>query len=63
MIEIKVNNNEAQKYGSQFADVYRKNKVATLRKTEDMKNLDKRRREMGMMPISVYKRMMLHNSF
>jgi hypothetical protein len=29
--------------------------------TEDMKNLDQRRREMGMSPIEMYKRLMLRN--
>ena len=56
---IKVNEGEPQRYGSQFKTVDRKKGIAKLRKTEDIENLDKRRKEMDMMPIETYKRLML----
>ena len=58
---IQVNSGEAQRYGSQFATVNRKNQIAKLRDTADLPNLNKRRSEMGMMPIEMYKRMILRN--
>lgn len=58
---IKVNNGEPQRYGSQFANVNREKGIAILRETEDLQNLDKRRREMDMMPIDLYKRLILKN--
>jgi len=56
---IKVNSGQPQRYGSQFLKVDRKNQIAQLRDTEDLANLNKRRREMGMMPIEMYRRLML----
>jgi len=56
---IQVNAGEKQRYGSQFKNVDFKKKIAELRETEDLANLDKRRREMGMMPIAMYKRLIL----
>lgn len=53
---IKVNSGEKQLYGTQFAKVDPVNRVVELAGTEDMENLDKRRRELGMMPIGMYKR-------
>ncbi|MCB0597389.1 MAG: hypothetical protein H6557_08605 [Lewinellaceae bacterium] len=53
---IKINNGEKQVYGTQFAKVDRINKTVELAETEDLENLDKRRREIGMMPIEMYKR-------
>jgi hypothetical protein len=55
---IKVNAGEKQLYGTQFATVDPITKTAELQPTEDLDNLDDRRREMGMMPIQMYKRMM-----
>lgn len=56
---IQVNAGEKQRYGSQFSNVDRKNNVAELRETEDLANLNQRRREMEMMPIETYKRLIL----
>ena len=58
---IKVNSGQQQRYGSQFLNVDRKKKIAELRDTEDLANLNQRRREMGMMPIEMYKRLMLRD--
>ena len=37
------------------------NKIVELADTEDLDNLDKRRMEIGMMPIQMYKEFMLKN--
>ncbi len=58
---IKVNHGEPQKYGSQFAKVDREHQIAELRDTEDVANLNTRRREMGMMPIEMYRRLILRD--
>ncbi|MBK8567137.1 MAG: hypothetical protein IPN76_28380 [Saprospiraceae bacterium] len=58
---IKMNSGEKQLYGTQFSKVDRANQTTELFDTEDMKNLDKRRREIGMMPIAMYKALMLKN--
>ncbi len=58
---IQVNSGQKQRYGSQFSKVDRKNKIAELRDTEDLPNLNNRRRAMGMMPIEMYKRRMIGN--
>lgn len=59
---IQVNSGEKQLYGTQFSKVDPINNVVELAETEDLENLDKRRREIGMMPIEMYKRLMLSNS-
>ena len=51
---IKINSGEKQLYGTQFAKVDPINKTVELAPTEDMENLDKRRMELGMMPIDIY---------
>ena len=56
---IKVNNGEKQVYGTQFAKVDPVNKIVKLAPTENIKDLDKRRMEIGMMPIAMYKGFML----
>ena len=56
---IKVNNGEKQLYGTQFAKVDPINKTVELAETEDIENLDKRRMEIGMMPIEMYKEFVL----
>jgi hypothetical protein len=56
---IKINGGEKQLYGTQFAKVDSKNKIVELAPTEDLGNLDKRRMEIGMMPIEIYKKFML----
>lgn len=43
----------------QFAIVDRENQITELRETEDIANLNTRRREMDMMPIEMYKRLIL----
>lgn len=58
---IQINNGENQLYGTQFSKVDPINKVVELAETEDMENLDKRRMEIGMMPIKMYKEFMLKN--
>lgn len=58
---IKINGGEKQLYGTQFANVDPIKKTVELADTEDLENLDKRRREMGMMPIEMYKKFMLKN--
>ena len=56
---IKINSGERQLYGTQFAKVHPINKTVELAETEDLENLDKRRMEIGMMPIEMYKEFML----
>jgi len=56
---IKINGGEKQLYGTQFAKVDPKTKTVELAPIEDIENLDKRRMEMGMMPIDMYKEFML----
>jgi len=58
---IKINGGEKQLYGTQFANVNPIKKLAELADTEDLENLDKRRREVGMMPIAMYKKFMLRH--
>ncbi|MGO3183541.1 MAG: DUF6624 domain-containing protein [Aequorivita sp.] len=58
---IKFNSGEKQRYGTQFANADPINKIVKLADTEDLKNLDNRRREIGLMPIEMYKRFMLKN--
>ncbi|MCB0611975.1 MAG: hypothetical protein KDC75_01665 [Phaeodactylibacter sp.] len=56
---IKVNSGEQQLYGTQFAKVDPINKIVELAETADVENLNARRRELGLMPIEMYKRYML----
>lgn len=56
---IKINGGEKQLYGTQFAKVDPVMKIVELAETEDLENLDERRRAFGMMPIEMYKRYML----
>ncbi len=58
---IKTNSGEKQLYGTQFSNVDPINKTVELAETEDLENLDKRRMEIGMMPIQMYKEFMLKN--
>lgn len=58
---IKVNAGEKQLYGTQFAKVNPIKKIAKLADTEDLENLDTRRRKVGMMPITMYKKIILSN--
>lgn len=58
---IQINSGEKQLYGTQFAKVDPINKIVELAETEDLENLDRRRMEMGMMPIEMYKEFMLKN--
>lgn len=58
---IKVNSGEKQLYGTQLEHVDPSNKTTRLFETENIENLDKRRMEMGMMPIAMYKKLMLKN--
>jgi len=53
---IKVNSGKKQLYGTQFEEVDFDNKTTKLRPTEDIKNLDKRRMQLGLSPIEFYKR-------
>lgn len=56
---IKINGREMQRYGTQFAKVDPINKTVELAPTEDLEHLDKRRMEIGMMPVDMYKRFVL----
>lgn len=58
---IRVNSGQKQLYGTQFVKVDPINKVIELAATEDLGNLDKRRMEIGMMPIETYKTFMLNS--
>jgi hypothetical protein len=58
---IKINNGEKQLYGTQFSNVDPVNNTVTLAETEDIDKLDLRRMEVGMMPIEMYKNLMLNN--
>ncbi len=58
---IMVNSNQQQRYGTQFLKVDKRNGIVVLKDTEDLANLNKRRREMGMMPIEMYKKSVLEN--
>ena len=58
---IKINSGEKQLYGTQFANVDPNSKTVELAETEDLENLDKRRMEIGMMPIEMYKEFILKN--
>lgn len=60
---IRFNNGEKQLYGTQFSNVDPINKIVELAATEDLKNLDKRRREIGLMPIAMYKKFTLKNLY
>jgi len=56
---IQVNSGDKQLYGTQFSKVDPINGIVELAPTERIENLDSRRREIGMMPIDMYKRIML----
>jgi hypothetical protein len=56
-----MNGGEKQLYGTQFANVDPLQQTVELAEIEDLEHLDTRRREIGMMPIEMYKRFMLRN--
>jgi len=56
---IKVNSGEKQVYGTQFEKIDRANKTVQLSAVENIENLDERRRRIGMMPIEMYKKLVL----
>ena len=58
---IMVNSGEKQLYGTQFSQVDPINKIVTLAETDRMDSLDYRRREVGMMPIDMYKQYLFKN--
>lgn len=58
---IKINGGEKQLYGTQFQNVDLINKKVELADTEDIENLDRRRMEVGMMPMQMYEQLMLKN--
>jgi hypothetical protein len=58
---IKVNGGEKQLYGTQLKSVDPITKTVELADTEDLQNLDKRRMEVGIMPIEMYKQFVLRN--
>ena len=58
---IKINGGEKQLYGTQFINVDPINRKVELADTEDVENLDRRRMEVGMMPIHMYEQFMLKN--
>ncbi len=59
---IQVNSRKKQRYGTQFSKVDPKTNTIELQETEDLDNLDKRRRSKGLIPIEMYKRLMIKNS-
>ncbi|SKB87103.1 DUF6624 domain-containing protein [Daejeonella lutea] len=59
---IKLGAGEKQLYGTQFTSLDPKTNQIELGPTEDPGNLDKRRMEVGMMPIDAYKRLALISS-
>ena len=56
---IQVGNGGQQKYGTQLLNVDRTKKTVQLLDTEDLENLNQRRREVGLSPIETYKRLVL----
>lgn len=58
---IKINSGKKQLYGTQFKNVDSINKKVELADTEDVENLDRRRMEVGIMPIHMYEQFMLKN--
>lgn len=58
---IKINGGEKQLYGTQFKNVDPINRRVELADTEDVENLDRRRMEVGIMPIHMYDQFMLRN--
>ena len=56
---IKINGGEKQLFGTQFKNVDLVNRKVELADTEDVENLDRRRMEIGMMPIHMYEQFML----
>ena len=58
---IQVNSGAKQVYGTQFEKIDRANKTVQLSAVEDSVNLDKRRRTIGMMPIDMYKKLVLQD--
>ena len=59
---VMVNSGKPQLYGTQFKHVNAEEKLAVLHPVKDEENLDKRRMSMGLMPISLYKYLMLKDS-
>jgi hypothetical protein len=58
---IKINSGEKQLYGTQFKYVDPATRKVEMSETEDIENLDRRRMEMGMMPMKMYEQFMLDN--
>lgn len=58
---IKINGGEKQLYGSQLSNIDPVNNTVELADTEDPERLDRRRMEMGMMPIKMYKNLILNS--
>jgi len=58
---IQVNSGEKQRYGTQFSNVDPIKKTTELAPLEDLEKLDEIRRKIGLMPIEMYKRLMLKN--
>ncbi|HYG37360.1 MAG TPA: DUF6624 domain-containing protein [Cytophagales bacterium] len=58
---ININAGQKQRYGTQFSNVDPLNNIVELADTEEIGSLDQRRMEIGMMPIDMYKELMLKN--
>ncbi len=56
---IRINSDKEQLYGTQFSYVDKSKGEAVLAPVEDIENLNKRRKEMGMMPMETYKKLLL----
>jgi len=57
---IKLHANLPQRWGTQCSSVNKKENLVILHTVEDLENLDKRRKEVGLEPIDFYKKLMLH---
>jgi hypothetical protein len=57
---IKLHANLPQRWGTQCSSVNKKENLVILHTVEDLVNLDKRRKEVGLEPIDFYKKIMLH---
>src|SRR5690606_18085010 len=58
---IKINGGEKQRFGTQFSNLDPLSKTLVLAETENMDDLDVRRMKVGMMPIDMYKELLLKN--
>jgi len=58
-----INSGEEQRYGTQFSNAYPIKKIVELAATEDVANMEKRRREIGLMTMVICNKLMLINLY